>query len=67
MQSPDARARVPPLGSPTLKNNLHVSARSVLTDRHSLRINLVQHNGTAACIADPYCARALRRSWNLAR
>ena len=53
--------------APTLKDNLHVSARSVLTDRNSLRINLVQHNGTAACIADPYCARALRRSWNLAR
>ncbi len=53
--------------APTLKDNLHVSARSVLTGRNSLRINLVQHNGTAACIADPYCARALRRSWNLAR
>ena len=53
--------------APTLKDNLHVSARSVLTDRNSIRINLVQHNGTAACIADPYCARALRRSWNLAR
>ena len=53
--------------APTLKDNLHVSARSVLTSRNSLRINLVQHNGTAACIADPYCARALRRSWNLAR
>ena len=53
--------------APTLKNNLRVSARSVLTSRNSLRINLVQHNGTAACIADPYCARALRRSWNLAR
>ena len=55
--------------APTLKDNLHVSARSVLTGRRTppLRINLVQHNGTAACIADPYCARALRRSWNLAR
>ena len=53
--------------APTLKDNLHVSARSVLTGRNSLRINLVQHNGTTACIADPYCARALRRSWNLAR
>ena len=53
--------------APTLKDNLHVSARSVLTGRNSLRINLVQHNGTAACISAPYCARALRRSWNLAR
>ena len=76
---PGRRRRVPraarvlrapsPFGrrTPTLKDNLHVSARSVLTGRNSLRINLVQHNGTAACIADPYCARALRRSWNLAR
>ena len=57
--------------APTLKDNLHDSARSVLTGRRTppppFRINLVQHNGTAACIADPYCARALRRSWNLAR
>ena len=29
--------------APTLKDNLHVSARSVLTGRDSLRINLVQH------------------------
>ena len=67
--SPFGRRAPGPFGrhAPTLKDNLHVSARSVLTGRNSLRINLVQHNGTAACIADPYCARALRRSWNLAR
>ena len=67
--NPARTPRTGPVRTPraNFKDNLHVSARSVLTGRNSLRINLVQHNGTAACIADPYCARALRRSWNLAR
>ena len=63
----------PPRAGPVLTGRRARALRApgpVLTGRRThppLRINLVQHNGTAACIADPYCARALRRSWNLAR